>query len=104
FVCFVLQVAETDYIALCFVLVMRTVGTAEGLYKPVVLQVLIYIQGIDIFAVKASEEHVSYQQYIQFLILCFFRYIIVVVIKALYISGTVCCAIHFVKVLDIGIQ
>ena len=55
----VLLPAEVEDVAVGLGGVQHAVGAAEGLDQPVVLEVLVDVERVEVFGVEAGEEHVD---------------------------------------------
>ncbi len=62
FVRFLLQIAETDDVAVGFDRIKNAVGAGEGLQQPMLLQFLIHPEGVKGCGVKACQKHVDDNQ------------------------------------------
>ena len=76
-----LQIAEADDIAKGFYAVQNTVGTTERLDEPVHFQILVHPQRVERCCVKACQEHIHYDEQIQFLVFHTERNILIVVLE-----------------------
>lgn len=68
-----------------FGVVQHPVGTRECLNQPVVFQVFVHVQGVQVFAVETSEQHIHHYRYINLVWRIIFVAIFLVFDTALYI-------------------
>ena len=54
----VLLLAEVEDVAVGLGVVEHAVGAGEGLDQPVVLEVLVHVERVEVFGVEAGEQHV----------------------------------------------
>ena len=64
----VLLLAEVEDIAVGLGAVEHAVGAGEGLNQPVVLEVLVHIERVQVFGIKAGEQHVHHDDDVDLLL------------------------------------
>ena len=98
-VCGFFKIAETYDVAVALDGVEYAVGARVGLQQAMIPQVLVNPQSIERCRVEAREEHVDYNQQVDFAVLDAERKVFVVVLEFVG-ARVVACAEHFVIVVD----
>ena len=105
FVHLTLHVTEADNLSEAFLLVQHTVGTAERLKQSVVFHVLVNIERIKFFAVKACQEHTHDKTEVKRLHVCllFLHAQVDVIVICTEVLCSEACTIHIIIVIHDGL-
>ena len=102
----VFQISETNYFTKTFLLVQYSIGSAERLQQTMIFHVLVHIERIQLFTVKACKEHTHNKTKIKrfhIRLLLFHAQIDVIIVSTEVLCGKKCAEIFIIIVHD-GLQ
>ena len=102
----VFQISETNYFTKTFLLVQHSVGSTERLQQTMIFHILVHIERIQLFTVKACKEHTHNKTKIKrfhIRLLLFHAQIDVIIVSTEVLRGKRCAEVFIIIVHD-GLQ